>query len=366
MKPMPARSPRSPSRRRAWTFALLASLAGCETEAPAPTGPTGPEVMQSTVDYTIVPAFVGFREAAEGLRAEVDVFCAAPDGPGLELVQADWRTLSSAWNTVAAYNLGPLDDDVVTPRILFIESMRQRGIDYTDTVREAYAAALSTDATLDAAYFDALTFNQVGLLALEVLVFEDARAGHSQLPDDVVADYLAEPRKCGYLRGVADLLVEDARTVETGWTESFLGGEPFRDAMLGTSLPDGREPIVGLLIALQQHLDYVKVRKLEGTLDAQLSGNFYPNLTATLIALEALLEQPAPDEAVGIFDFMLAKGLDEDVELVRTNLATAKQAALAEDRTALTAAIALLDGNLKREIPDGLGVELGINFSDGD
>jgi hypothetical protein len=26
----------------------------------------------------------------------------------------------------------------------------------------------------------------------------------------------------------------------------------------------------------------------------------------------------------------------------------------------------LLDGNFKREIPDGLAVELGINFSDGD
>lgn len=358
---------------RSWRVATptlllaLSALVGCQsTTSEAPTGPTGPEVMQNSVDHTIVPGFVAFREATEAMRVGVDGFCAAPDAAGLGALQDDFRSLSSAWNAVALFDLGPLEDDVVTPRILFIESMRQRGIDYTDTVREAYAAALSTDATLDAAYFDALTFNQVGLLALEVLVFEDARAGHSQLPDDVVADYLAEPRKCGYLRGMADLLVEDARAVESGWTESFLGGEPFRDAMLGTSLPDGREPIVGLLIALQQHLDYVKVRKLEGTLDAQLSGNFYPNLTATLIALEALLEQPAPDEAVGIFDFMLAKGLDEDVELVRTNLATAKQAALAEDRTALTAAIALLDGNLKREIPDGLGVELGINFSDGD
>lgn len=354
------------SRHRFALFGLLASFAGCSTEAPTPSGPTGPEVMQSTVDHTIVPAFVGFREAAEGMRAEVDGFCAAPDAAGLERLQGDWRALSSAWNTVAAYDLGPLDDDVVTPRILFIESMRQRGIDYTDTVRETYAAALAGDVALDGAHFDALTFNQVGLLALEVLAFEDARAGHSQLPDDVVADYLTEPRKCAYLRGIADLLLEDARTVEAGWTESFAGGEPFRDTMLGTSLPDGGEPIVGLLLALQQHLDYVKVRKLEATLDAQLSGHFYPNLTATLLALEELLEQPAPEEAVGILDFLLARGLDEDVELVRANLDAAKQAALAEDRVALTAAIALLDGNLKREIPDGLGVELGVNFSDGD
>ncbi len=366
MKRLHVRSSGEIARPRAAHFGLLVSLAACSTEAPTPSGPSGPEVMQSTVDHTIVPAFVGFREAAEGMRAEVDGFCAAPDAAGLERLQGDWRALSSAWNAVAAYNLGPLDDDVVTPRILFIESMRQRGVDYTDTVRETYAAALGGSATLDEAHFDALTFNQVGLLALEVLAFEDARAGHSQLTDDVLADYLEEPRKCVYLRGIADRLLEDARTVEAGWTESFAGGEPFSEAMLGTSLPDGGEPIVGLLIALQQHLDYVKVRKLEATLDAQRSGHFYANVMATLLALEELFEQPAPEEAVGIFDYLLAKGLDEDVELVRANLDAAKQAALAEDRVALTNAIALLDGNLKREIPDGLGVELGINFSDGD
>lgn len=361
---------RSPRLLRSWCPAFVAvviAATGCGDETtPAPSGPTGPEVMQNSIDNTVVPAVVAFHDAAEGMRAGVDGFCGAPDAVRLTALQDGWRELSRSWNAVAPYDLGPLEDDPITPRIIFIESMRQRGTDYTDTVREAYAAALASGAPLDAAYFDALTFNQVGLLALEVLVFEDSRAGHSQLPEDIVSDYVAEPKKCDYLRGIADLLLQDAEAVESGWTVSFDGGEPFRDIMLGSKLPDGREPIVGLLVALQQHVDYVQVRKLEGTLDAQLSKAFYPNVTATLLALEQLLEQPAPEDAVGIFDFMVAKDLQSDVDLVRTNLAAAKAAAAAEDRAALTAAMGLLDGNLKREIPDGLGVDLGINFTDGD
>jgi predicted lipoprotein len=322
--------------------------------------------MQSSLDNTIVPGFIALDDAAQVLRETSASFCEAPDFARLATLQGSWRDLARSWSAVAAYDLGPLDDDPITPRILFIESMRQNGTDYTDTVRESYALALSADATLDAAYFDALTFNQVGLLALEVLLFEDSRPGRSQQAVDVVADFVAEPRKCAYLEGIGDLLVEDVAAVSAGWTESFEGGAAFRDVMLESKLPDGREPIVGLLVAMQQHLDYVKVRKLAGTPDGQLSGTFYTNVDATLAALEQLLEQSAPEEAVGIFDFMLARGLDADVELVRGNLADAKAAGLAEDRMALETAFGLLDGNLKREIPDGLGVDLGLNFTDGD
>jgi hypothetical protein len=322
--------------------------------------------MQSSVDHTIVPAFLAFREGSEEMRAAVEVFCDAPDEGKLAELQTSWRELSRRWNAAAPFNLGPLDDDPITPRIFFIESMRQRGDDYTDTARETYELALSTDATLDDSYFASLTFNQVGLLALEVLIFEDSRPGRSQLPADVVDDFASEPRKCRFLVGITDRLVADAASVESAWIDSFEGGPAFRDLMLETSLPDGREPVVGLLVALQQHLDYVKVRKLEGTLDGQLSGTFYPNVMSTLVTLEALLEQPEPEEAVSIFDFLLARELDADVELVRGNLADAKAAAEAEDRAALSTAFGLLDGNLKREIPDGLGVDLGINFADGD
>ncbi|MEM9461953.1 MAG: imelysin family protein [Myxococcota bacterium] len=369
---------RSNLRHRQWlgaasfalaSFALVSfTLAACATEpgGDGAGGPSGPEVMRSTVDNTIVPDVAAFNVAAQGMQGEVDAFCAAPSPEALDGLQASWRSLSEAWNTVAAYNLGPLDDDFITPKIIFFESMRQRGIDYTQTVRDTAAMAIGGADPLDDAFFDGLTFNRVGMLALEVLVFEDSREGGSTDPADIVADYEEQARKCEYLRGIMAQIVGRAAQLDTEWNDSFAGGEAFRDTMLGTELPDGAEPVAGLLIAVQDHLLYIKERKLEGILDAQLSGHFYPNVAAMLDGLENLLVQPAPDDAVGMLDFMAARGLDDDVALVEANLAMAQTAAANEDRDALITAIGLLEGNVKREIPDGLGVELGITFSDGD
>ena len=72
------------------------------------------------------------------------------------------------------------------------------------------------------------------------------------------------------------------------------------------------------------------------------------------------------EDSFGLFERMEATGNTAEVELVTENFATARAAAMAEDREGLAAAIGLLDGNLKREVPDALGVELGLTFTDGD
>lgn len=328
--------------------------------------PTGPEIMANIVGNTIVPDFVAFTSATEAMQTQVDAFCAAPTPDALEAAQSSWRSLSESWNAVAMYNLGPLDDDFIVPKIILVESMRQRGDDYTQTVRDAAVTAIEGEEPIDTGYVEALTFNKIGLLALEVLVFEDSREGNSLDPADVLADFEERPRKCEYLRGINERLVATATEVERGWTESFQEGDAFEDTMLGTSLPDGAEPVAGLLLAIQEHLAYIKDRKLDGILDAQLSGHFHPNITALLEALDRMLEQPDPEDAAGILDFMDAYGFVVEAETVRSNLEAAKTAAASEDREGLSAAIGLLEGNVKREIPDALGVVLGLNFTDGD
>lgn len=356
------------------TFTKLALfsflLAGaCETSeggaAPA-TLPTGAEIMRDTVETTIVPHVAAFDAQAAGMLTDADSFCETPSPAALQQLQTRWRSLSEAWSGIAAYNFGPLDDDVITPKIIFIESMRQRGTDYTQTVRDGIVRGVEGTDTLDLAYLDRQTFDEVGLLALEVLVFEDSRDTNSSDPADVLADFEATPRKCDYLRGVAELLARDASEVHAGWSDSFGdSGEPFRETVTGPTLADGTEPVVALLIVLQEHLDYIKVRKLEGILDAQLSGHFYPNVLVTLEAMQELLAQPDED-SFGLLERMEATGNTDEVEAVLANFAAAKSAAQDEDAEALTAAIGLLDGNLKREIPDALGVELGLTFTDGD
>lgn len=328
--------------------------------------PTGAEIMRDTVETSIVPGVEAFSSEAQAMLADAEAFCGGPSDDGLGQLRTRWLSLSEAWNGIAAYNFGPLDDDVIVPKIIFIESMRQRGTDYTQTVRDGLLRGLGSDEVLDLDYFDRQTFDEVGMLALEVLIYEDSREGNSIDPADVLADYDVSPRKCDYLRGVAGLLAADAAEVELGWTTEFAGsGEAFRDTMTKATLDDGTEPVVALLVALQQHVDYIKVRKLETTLDAQLSGHFYPNVLAGLDSMETLLAQPDED-SFGLLERMVATGNTAEVELVTDSFATARAAAIAEDRDALTAALGVLDGNLKREIPDALGVELGLTFTDGD
>ncbi len=347
----------------------ISLAAGCDDSGGGggtSTLPTGAEIMRDAVENTIVPDVAAFESEALRMRTDVDGFCASPNSASLEALQNRWRSLSESWHSIAAYNLGPLDDDVITPKIIFIESMRQRGTDYTQTVRDAIDRGLEGGETLNLAYFEGQTFDEVGLLALEVLVFEDSGQGHSTAPADILSNFEAVPDKCAYLQGVAELLASCATEVHAGWSESFGdAGEPFGDTMTSPTLPDGTEPVAALLIALQQHLDYIKVRKLEGILDAQLSGHFYANVLATLEAFDHLFSQPSED-SFGLLERMEATGNTAEVETFVANLEAAKAAAEAEDRAALTVALGLLDGNLKREIPDALGVELGLTFTDGD
>lgn len=344
------------------SLGVIVFLGGCLEDATS--GTSGIEVLEDSIDNTVLPDVSTFAASSVAMQTEVTAFCASPDADGLTGVQDAWKTLALDWHSVAPYNLGPLDNDLILPRILFIESMRQRGTDYTDTVREELQRALAGENPLDTTFFESLTFTKVGLLALEVLVFEDSRDGHSSDPADILGDYEVAPRKCAYLAGVMAQLVTTAQAVDEGWRVDDGTGLPFRDQMLQPTLPDGTEPIVELTVSLFEHLDYTKTRKLEGILDAQLSGQFYPHVATMLRSLDGFLDQNA--ETAGLIDLMEERGFLAEAAEVRDNLQSAHDAAAAESRDDLAVAIGRLEGNLKREIPDSLGIFLGINFSDGD
>ncbi|MEM6733397.1 MAG: imelysin family protein, partial [Myxococcota bacterium] len=176
--------------------------------------------LANTVNQAALPAIVAFEDEVVQMAADVTSFCAAPAEMGLSILQAQWRSLAESWNHAALYSLGPLEQDPIFPLIDSVESMRPNGTDYTDTVRETLDEALASADTLDMAFFNALRFNEVGLLALEVLVFESSVDGSTSLAN-VLADYIATPRKCEYLDGMAQRLVRTAQAAEAGWVTSF-------------------------------------------------------------------------------------------------------------------------------------------------
>lgn len=276
---------------RALGLAIVAAAAvGCGDDSASNDGDLG-RALESAVDGRIIPAMNALAQEAGALNSDAESFCGQPSVADLAGMQADWGRLSLTWNRAMIYNLGPLDDDLIVPSILFIESMRQRGIDYTNTVRESIEEAISGAEPLTEPFFADLGFNEVGMLALEVLLFESATSTPSASLDDIVAQYESEPRTCAYLLGIADRLERRARAVRDGWTTEFQQtGSPYRDIFLSGPLPDGAEPAPELVGVIINHLVYVQRRKLEGILDARLSGLFFSNQAATLDEIEALFE----------------------------------------------------------------------------
>ena len=360
------------SRRATRLAAILApvlalALAGCDNvdqpTAPPPGTPDALDfALERAVDQTIVPSIEAFAAQARALDQSASTFCQSPSLEGLESARSQWRETATRWNRAVLYNFGPLNDDIFAPKIHFIESMRQRGIDYTTKVRHEIDRQLAADTPLDPAHFDSLRQNQTGLLPLEILLFESTAEGHPQTPAAILADYREHPRKCDYLVGIGDRLAADADYVESGWTETYKDtGEPYRDRFLAGTLDRGATPLAVLFTSVQGHLDYLERRKLEGTLDAQIAGHFYANVESTLDELGRLVGGEhgflAEAEARGHADVTMA---------VRQELDAATRSARGHDREALTRQVEILWKLFREKLPGALGVDLGINFSDGD
>lgn len=355
-------------------LAMLGAV-GCSDadEKSAPGESVVDAALRSAVDGTIVPATEDFADGTASLETSVTAFCDAPTEAGLTASQDEWLALARTWNRAGIYFLGPLEEDIITPTMIYIESMRQRGTDYTDTVRDTIDSAMNSSDPLDDAYFDRLAFNRVGMLALEVLLFENSS---TEPPSTDVAavtqGYVDAPRKCSVLVGMARLLRRQADEVERGWTVEFAGtGRPFRDIVLGDELPNGAVPVNAVLLAAIQHIEYLRVRKLDGILDVAVASSarpdatpFYDNLGSGLDGLEALMEPPGSDS--GFFAAMTARGFENEVTIVRNSFAAAHTAVDAGDRSAASAAYLDLETSFRKDVTLGLGVDLGLTFSDGD
>jgi len=360
------------ARHIAWLGSMtLVAACGSEGGSSSPTDPL-PAALEAAVDETIIPAMESFAAEATSLESEAASFCADPTAEGLSTLQDQWLQMTEVWNEAAVYFFGPLDEDPITPSMSFIESMRPRGTVYTNTVREEITAALDSDEPLDDAYFSGLTFNRVGIVALEVLVFEDTPRTGSTAPADVLEGYESNPRKCDYLEGMAGLLSDRADLVETGWTIDYQDtGLPYREQVLSGMLEDGFLSVPALVRAAARHVEYLRDRKLDGSLDAQIAGAvrpdptpFWENLAAGIDSIEAMLDPPGSDAS--FFAVMDERGFEEFVTIVRDDIEAARTAVDAEDRTAASDAFVELEASIRREVVLGLGIDLGIGFSDGD
>ena len=320
--------------------------------------------LTNATDERIIVAAGNFMTEAEMLSENIESLCDRPDQGGLRDAQAQWRDTYDAWYHLLPYNFGPLTDDLVFPPYTFIDSLRLRGTEYSETVRTTIADWVNGDQTLSQSFFDNQSFQYVGLLALEVALYEDIDGSSAS-----VSELTDEPRKCQVLKGLANRLQDSGEYVYDGWVSDYAGsGTPFRTMFLNAELDDGTEPLSKLLTTVQENLDYVTNRNVI-TVATPVAEQNWAAALALVTEIEDLLEgttDALSDNNISFFSLMADAGYEDDVDTVRSNIAMAYEAIDDEDVSTYNAAIAALDGNFKREIPDGLEVSLGINFTDGD
>jgi len=319
---------------------------------------------RENIDNTLLPAVNDFSSQINTMTQSIGGFCATIDEKGLDDLKQHWRNLYESWYRLAPYNFGPMNDDLIFPTIDFIDSLRTNGTDYTATVRTSLNNQINGTQNLDKTFYDNLTFTRVGLLAIELLVFETA-ASQSTVNSDILIEYRTVNRKCDILKGMIEQLDKHADHIKDGWLVNFDGsGTPYRSLFINKQLPDNTEPMAALLVSVQMYLDYLHKRNV-ATQAAQLSDHAWQSMGAGIDQIEQILQGTAAT-TISFYSLIKSAGLQSYVDLVNANIATTRDAITARDPVAMTDALKALDGNFKREIPSGLNVDPGINFTDGD
>ena len=127
---------------------------------------------------------------------------------------------------------------------------------------------------------------------------------------------------------------------------------------------DGKSAISKITVSVQDYFDYLKNRDVtEST--GQISNSIWQSVAASITSVEQVLAG-TDATTLSLYQIMKNNGNDLDMTAVTANLEVLKTTISEQNSTNFKAAAGVLDGNFKREIPDAIGVSLGLNFSDGD
>ena len=321
--------------------------------------------MQEIIDFSLIPAVDSFAQQTLKLSESANTFCATPTENQLTALQQNWKNAYDSWFRLANYVFGPLDDDIIFPTYTFIDSLRLRGTDYLNTVRVENAADINGTHTLDNRYFSNKTFQRVGLLALESILFETTSSDRSTAKPDIVNEFQSSSRKCEVLQGLTEQLQTHGQSIQHSWKVSTPNASSsYRTQFLDSTLDDGSDPISTLLTQFQAHMEYLQKRNV-ATTSAKLSQSAWQGISAAIDEFSFFLSG-TEETSISLLSLMTAGGFQISVEQINSNLEEVRLSIAAKNPDTLDIALGKLDGNLKRDIPDGLKVDLGINFSDGD
>jgi predicted lipoprotein len=346
---------------------LCLSFSGCakrENEPVQATQVNMDAAIEHIVNYQLRPLAQDFYASTQQLQYQAESFCAAPNQTQLNELREQWKNTHRRWYALSNYKFGPLILDPVFPIYSFIDAHRVRGTDFLVSVRDNLLQDLLKSSPVQLEDYQRKTYQYLGLLPIEVLLFETIK-NKSPNTDDILQEYLQLSNKCFMLKGLVQFLNIHAQQIQDAWVQGY--GEnpyPFNEYLL-KHLPSGEQPaLTQILTAVQENLDYLHKRHVVVQV-GQLANEGWQGLNASLKAIETLLVGDGKTRFT-LFTLMRQSGQEASVQEVQKNLAFALQSIQEQDQTNLELALTLLDGNFKRTIPNALQINLGFNFLDGD
>jgi predicted lipoprotein len=369
---------------KAALLAVISSalLVGCGSESSTSTKALGSEADVAALqvaDNTIIPAVNNFQSQAQSLDNSAELFCSAgnTDTVNLTTLQQQWKETTKAWYQVLPFKFGPvvggLDINFVEPIYAYIDYFRfNKGSDNTTSVRNKIKEWVDgpTPTAVTDAFMLEKSASLVGLLPLEVAIFETSDT-QSVVAADVLSEFNTKARKCQVVTALSNQLLVRANEIKEGWLVDYAQvGKSFRDMLANNELEDagvndtGDSAISKVTVSVQDYFDYLKNRDVtEST--GQISASIWQSVAASLLSVDEVLA--GTDETTLSLDaIMKNNSFANTVIYLKDNITTLRTAITNENPTDFKAAAGILDGNFKRDVPDAMGVSLGLNFSDGD
>ncbi|MFT5594015.1 MAG: putative lipoprotein [Oceanicoccus sp.] len=365
-------------------FSILGCLvlAGCGDESSTTSKILGNEANTAAVqiaDFTIIPAVNNFQSQAQLLDNSAELFCSTGNTSETNLLslQQQWKDTSKAWYQVLPFKFGPveggLDINIVEPIYAYVDYFRfNKGSDQTLTVRNKVKEWVGgpEPTTVTDAFVAGKSASLVGFLPLEVTIFETTNT-QSTVTADVLTEFTNAPRKCEVLTALSSQLLVKANEIQQGWTSNYAQtGKSYRDMLATDELEDaevndkGDSPISKITVSVQDYFDYLKNRDLTTT-QGQISNSIWQSVETSMLSVDDVLAGTM-NTTLSLNTIMKNNDFESTVALLKENIATLRTAILDNNSTDFKAAAGILDGNFKRDLPDAIGVSLGLNFSDGD
>lgn len=317
------------------------------------------KVVNYTLDSVVIESARQWQKSASQFQLESRQFCNQPSETKLVALQQSYRQLTLSWNQTLPFDFGPLRDNLFFPKVHFVDSMRQRGKDYSASIKAHFEKRLADTQTLDAQYFNKLKFTLVGMPALEILLYPESK----QSLQDFFKNY-ENPRQCQLLTGLAKHHKEVSDYVVEGWDKASAGDLSWRQKFKTNQLDDGEKSLTKLIFAMQDYLRYVRQRQLNTSLDYARSNLGLEALHSGLHSLERAFT--ANDSGYGLADYLQKSDQQGVAKEFLAAINRAKQAVKTDNSPVIKTEYSALIKMLEGEIPKALGVNLGMNFVDGD